>query len=581
MANQIMTSNNVPLAVFNGALGGQLISFFQRNDALHNDVSTNYGRLLRRLQRAGVAGAVRSILFYQGESDANNGASHQAGFTALRSDWLEDYPSLEKLYVFQVRECPCGPVDRFNVDLRNRQRLFADQFPNLTVMSVNGLDGHDGCHFYFHNGYENIGFNIARMLQHDLYNGPVLPNTNPPNPAYAVLTGATKNLIRIPLRNRTDNVTFDPGAIADFAVTGASVSITSATVTNGIINLQLSGNATGATTIVYTGHSGDGGINVTGKWVKNANGIGLLSFIEPLLTDTTPPVITLLGPNPVTVGQGTTYVDPGATATDNVDGNITSSIVINTSAVNTAVPGNYTVTFNVTDVAGNAATQVTRTVHVSGGPTANSQSVTTNEDVAKAITLTGSDPDNDPLTFIVVTNPSHGALSGTAPNLTYTPAANYNGADSFTFKVNDGSGDSNIATVSITVNSVNDAPIANGQSVTTNEDTPKAITLTGSDVDGDPLTFSIVSGPAHGTLSGAPPNVTYTPASNYHGSDSFTFKANDGTADSNIATVSITVNAVNDAPIANAQSVTTNEDTAKPITLTASDVDGDTLVSAW
>ena len=241
------------------------------------------------------------------------------------------------------------------------------------------------------------------------------------------------------------------------------------------------------------------------------------------------------------------------------------------------MPGNYTGTFNVTDVAGNAATQVTCTVHVSGGPTANSQSVTTNEDVAKAITLTGTDPDNDPLTFIVVTNPSHGALSGTAPNLTYTPAANYNGADSFTFKVNDGSGDSNIATVSITVNPVNDAPIANGQSVTTNEDTPNAITLTGSDVDGDTLTFSIVSGPAHGTLSGAPPNVTYTPASNYHGSDSFTFKANDGTTDSNIATVSITVNSVNDAPIANAQSVTTNEDTAKPITLTASDVDGDTL----
>ena len=408
MANQIMMSNNVPLAVFNGAFGGQLISFFQRNDAMHDDVSTNYGRLLRRLQRAGVAGAVRTILFYQGESDANNGSSHQAGFTALRSDWLEDYPSIEKLYVVQVRECPCGPVSRFNVDLRNRQRLFADQFPNLAVMSVNGLDGHDGCHFYFTNGYQAIGFNIARMLQRDLYGGSNLPNTNPPNPAYAVLTGANKNLIRIPLRDRTDTVTFDSGAKADFMVTGASVSVSSGTVTNGILELTLSGNATGATSIVYTGHSGDGGISITGNWVKNANGIGLLSFIEPLLTDTTPPVITLVGSNPITVGQGSTYVDPGATANDNVDGNITNSIVINTSAVNTAVPGNYTVTFNVSDVAGNAATQVTRTVHVSGAATADSQSVTTNEDTAKAITLTGFDPDNDPLTFIVVTNPSHG-----------------------------------------------------------------------------------------------------------------------------------------------------------------------------
>ena len=75
MANQIMTTNNVPLAVINGALGGQTIAFFQRNDANHLDPNTNYGRTLRRLQKAGVAGAIRTILFYQGESDGNNGAS--------------------------------------------------------------------------------------------------------------------------------------------------------------------------------------------------------------------------------------------------------------------------------------------------------------------------------------------------------------------------------------------------------------------------------------------------------------------------------------------------------------------------
>ena len=241
MANQIMTTNNVPLAVFNGAFGGQPISFFQRNDAMHNDIATNYGRLLSRLQRAGIAGAVRTILFYQGESDHNDGATHQAGFTALRSDWLQDYPSLEKLYVFQVRETnssgPCAnDVARFNVDLRNRQRLFADQFAGLSVMSTTGLDGHEGCHFYFTNGYESIGFNIARMLQRDLYNGASLPNTDPPNPDYAVLTGANKNVIRIPLRNRTDTITFNAGAIADFKVIGSAVSITSGTVTNGVSN---------------------------------------------------------------------------------------------------------------------------------------------------------------------------------------------------------------------------------------------------------------------------------------------------------------------------------------------------------
>ena len=134
-------------------------------------------------------------------------------------------------------------------------------------------------------------------------------------------------------------------------------------------------------------------------------------------------------------------------------------------------------------------------------PVANPQSVTTDEDTAKAITLTGSDPDNNPLTYSVVTQPAHGALSGTAPALTYTPAANYSGPDSFTFKVNDGTVDSAPATVSITVNPVNDPPVADAGSANTACDTPVAMTLTGSDVDNNPLTFSVASNPSHGSLS--------------------------------------------------------------------------------
>ncbi len=71
--------------------------------------------------------------------------------------------------------------------------------------------------------------------------------------------------------------------------------------------------------VVYQGHSGP----ASGNWVANANGIGLLCFLEPLVVDTTPPVITLVGANPFTVNQGGTYTDPGATATDNVDGDLT------------------------------------------------------------------------------------------------------------------------------------------------------------------------------------------------------------------------------------------------------------------
>ncbi len=191
--------------------------------------------------------------------------------------------------------------------------------------------------------------------------------------------------------------------------------------------------------------------------------------------------------------------------------------------------------------------------NVNDPPVASDQSVTTDEDIAKAITLVATDIDGDPLTYSIVTPPSHGTLTGTLPNITYLPVLNYNGLDSFTFKANDGELDSNIATVSITIIPVNDPPVASDQSVTTDEDIARAITLVATDVDGDPLTYSIVTPTSHGTLTGILPNITYTPALNYHGSDNFTFKANDGQVDSNIALVSITINSVNDPPVAQFQ----------------------------
>src|SRR5262249_46663780 len=155
-------------------------------------------------------------------------------------------------------------------------------------------------------------------------------------------------------------------------------------------------------------------------------------------------------------------------------------------------------------------------------------------------------------TYQVVTGPSHGTLSGTAPNLIYTPFGDYYGPDSFTYKVNDGTVDSNVATVSVNVTPVNDPPVASSQSASTNEDVPYSGTVTGTDVDSSALTYSVVSSPAHGSVSMASNgSYTYTPAANYFGPDSFTFRASDGTSTSNTATVSITVVPVNDAPVAN------------------------------
>ncbi len=164
--------------------------------------------------------------------------------------------------------------------------------------------------------------------------------------------------------------------------------------------------------------------------------------------------------------------------------------------------GTYTITFRVSDTEGNVATQTaTVTVGSQGNlaPTANSQSISTNQNTQAQITLTGSDPQNLPLTFMVVSNPAHGSLTGTAPNLTYTPNANFTGNDSFTFKVNNGSQDSNIATVSIMVNGSGNS---NRTPVITSVSGPVSLainqtgtwTIRASDVDSNTLTYSVMWG---------------------------------------------------------------------------------------
>ena len=274
-------------------------------------------------------------------------------------------------------------------------------------------------------------------------------------------------------------------------------------------------------------------------------------------------------------------------------------IANNDSATVTFTPtsdfnGTSSFTYTANDgTATSAPATVTITVlPVNDAPTATGTTVTTNEDNAAPVNLGPLVADVETadanLNYAIVTAPTKGVLSGTAPNLTYTPNLNANGADSFQYTVTD-RGDPDVcgapvanvctavltsgtATVLISITPVNDVPDAASQSVATPEDTAKTITLSGTDIESNML-FSIVTPPSAGTLSAIGPsscsgvsvktcttNVSYTPNLNANGSDSFTFKVNDGTVDSAAATVSITVTEVNDIPVANGDSITVLED---------------------
>ncbi len=225
---------------------------------------------------------------------------------------------------------------------------------------------------------------------------------------------------------------------------------------------------------------------------------------------------------------------------------------------------------------GNAAD--TAPIDTNAAPAAEDVAVAVDEDDAVAVDLAGADADGDELTYTVASDPAHGTLSGTAPKLTYTPEADFNGSDTFTYLVNDGRLDSQIATATITVNPVNDAPVVEGLALATGASTPLEITLTAKDVDADDtFTFAVLEGPEKGELTGDAPNLVYTPGPDVKGSFSFTYQANDGTADSNIATVTIAVAEGDEPPTADDLAVETKEDEPVEITLTGADPESETV----
>ncbi|ULU23434.1 tandem-95 repeat protein [Dyella terrae] len=233
----------------------------------------------------------------------------------------------------------------------------------------------------------------------------------------------------------------------------------------------------------------------------------------------------------------------------------------------------------------NTATINLSIAHVNHAPTTTGETLNLLEDGNLQVNLSTSanDADGDPLTFRIVSGPQHGTLTQNADGtFTYTPGYLFYGSDSFSYVANDGQLDSNVSTVSLSVTHVNHAPTTTGESLNLLEDGNVQVNLSTSsnDVDGDPLTFRIVNGPQHGTLTrNADGSFTYTPGYLFYGNDSFTYVANDGQLDSNVSTVSLSVAHVNHAPTAAAQSLNLLEDGSVGVDFRTStnDVDGDPL----
>lgn len=331
---------------------------------------------------------------------------------------------------------------------------------------------------------------------------------------------------------------------------GASVTYTAPTATDNVDAPFAATCAPASGSVFALGHT-----TVTCNATDTAGNVATPVTFDVHATDTTPPVITLTGSATINLTVGNTYTELGATTADAVDG---SGSATPSGSVNTGVAGTYTITYSATDAAGNVATPVTRTVVVSspamtstvttitnaasltGTPTTAGQQYTIDWSVAPVGTGTVTVSVNS----VVVCTTAVGTGTGSC---NYTPAAA--GTDNITVSYSgDSSFNPSAANTTHQVDAApsggNNAPVANSLSVSTNGNVAVSGNVTGSDADSDPLTFATSTNPTNGTLVfNSNGSFTYTPNSGFNGSDSFTFVAHDGTANSNTATVSITVNA--------------------------------------
>ncbi|MBA3957346.1 MAG: tandem-95 repeat protein, partial [Parachlamydiaceae bacterium] len=275
-----------------------------------------------------------------------------------------------------------------------------------------------------------------------------------------------------------------------------------------------------------------------------------------------------------------------------VSGTANGSLLLNANGSFTYLPhinfkGTDSFTYRANDsLAGSDVTTVTITVNpVNDAPTANNDSAAGGEDSLDPITgnlLTNdSDIDLDSLTAVINTGPANGTLVlNLDGSFTYTANPDFNGTDSFSYHATDGTLDSNVATVTITVNAVNDAPVAANDIASGDEDSVISGNVLNNDTDIDTdhanLTAVLNSGPANGTLVLNPNgSFTYTPSAHFNGTDTFTYRATDGSASSNIATVTITIAPVNDVPVATNDIAADNEDTVITGNVLNNDTDAD------
>ena len=283
LAKKIIDELDVPVAIFNGAHGGQPISFFQAPTDYSSSTNSNYGRLYYRLNKTGLKNAVRGVLWSQGEADSfTNGLStdeYKNAFVSLKNSWYNDFINLSKIYIFQTRDCNCGTSSSGRLLIKEAQRLLAVENEDILIMPTAGITSHsDYCHFPFVNGYETFANRIFKPLTRDLYQYIYTEEIDAPMILSASLTDQQTLVVETNstglMTNTTDTNLLLNRVVSDFILFNANgVGISSFEVQGSNILFNLNGDPGSSPSISFLGQYAGIENNIT-----NASGLELVCF---------------------------------------------------------------------------------------------------------------------------------------------------------------------------------------------------------------------------------------------------------------------------------------------------------------
>lgn len=278
LANQLVESQQVPVFMLNASVGGTRIDQHQRNEDDPTDLTTIYGRMLWRLQRAKLTHGIRAIIWHQGENDQGAAGpdggygweTYQKYFVSMSAAWKRDFPNVRRYYMFQIWPSACAMGRDGNGDmLREQQRILSRLYSNMEILSTLGIQPPGGCHFPLE-GWGAFSDRVQRLIERDFYGA----NFDEPITA-ANLIGArySDDKLRAIHLEFDQPVVWDDQLVSQFYLDDESGKIASALVKGNVVTLKLT-EAGSYSRITYLKESSWNPKNL----LRGENGMAALTF---------------------------------------------------------------------------------------------------------------------------------------------------------------------------------------------------------------------------------------------------------------------------------------------------------------